>query len=300
MKPIIYTFGYAGSTPQDLRAFVEALGAYLVDVRYKPYSRQSHWVGGAIREMFPPGIYSWVQSLGNVNYNNGGPIKLADPNLGKITVKALLGARPVILMCACPDPQRCHRKVAAEYLARELEADVVHLPARFEEWQGAGSEVGASAKLSLKIITLTQPWATLVAIGAKLVETRDWPTQYRGALAIHSSKTFPDWERKVTCSDEVFAETLREAGYRDPSELPLGSVLAVCRLRNCIRTEEIYLHIGERERAFGNFAAGRWGFVLSDVRRLPRPIPARGALGLWVPDEGLLRQIEEALYGATG
>lgn len=31
-------------------------------------------------------------------------------------------------------------------------------------------------------LSLTQPWATLVAIGAKKIETRSWTTTYRGAL----------------------------------------------------------------------------------------------------------------------
>lgn len=37
-------------------------------------------------------------------------------------------------------------------------------------------------------LTLRQPWASLVAIGVKQVETRSWTTAYRGPLAIHSSK----------------------------------------------------------------------------------------------------------------
>lgn len=40
----------------------------------------------------------------------------------------------------------------------------------------------------MKAITLTQPWATLVAIGAKRIETRSWATRYRGPLAIHAAK----------------------------------------------------------------------------------------------------------------
>ena len=40
----------------------------------------------------------------------------------------------------------------------------------------------------MKVLTLTQPWATLVAIGAKHIETRSWATSYRGPLAIHAGK----------------------------------------------------------------------------------------------------------------
>ena len=43
----------------------------------------------------------------------------------------------------------------------------------------------------MKALTLTQPWASLVAIGAKRIETRSWSTPYRGLLAIHAAKGFP-------------------------------------------------------------------------------------------------------------
>jgi hypothetical protein len=35
------------------------------------------------------------------------------------------------------------------------------------------------------------------------------------------------------------------------------------------------------EKAFGDYTPGRYAWLLADVRRLPEPIPARGALGLW-------------------
>jgi hypothetical protein len=40
----------------------------------------------------------------------------------------------------------------------------------------------------MKVLTLAQPWATLVAIGAKKIETRSWPTNYRGPLAIQFAR----------------------------------------------------------------------------------------------------------------
>lgn len=38
----------------------------------------------------------------------------------------------------------------------------------------------------MKAITLHQPWASLIALGVKTVETRSWNTNYRGTLAIHA------------------------------------------------------------------------------------------------------------------
>lgn len=140
----------------------------------------------------------------------------------------------------------------------------------------------------MKALTLTQPWATLVAIGAKRIETRSWRTPYRGSLAIHAAKGFPKWA-KETCSEPEFA---RELGS---DRLPLGVVIATCRLISCIPTRELqqnrvievdYLAgcddflLDDRERTFGDYSPGRWAWLLADIQRCD-PIPATGALSLW-------------------
>lgn len=39
----------------------------------------------------------------------------------------------------------------------------------------------------MKAITVWQPWASLLACGAKRYETRGWATRYRGPIAIHAA-----------------------------------------------------------------------------------------------------------------
>jgi hypothetical protein len=41
----------------------------------------------------------------------------------------------------------------------------------------------------MKALSIIQPWATLLAMGAKKIETRSYRTPYRGPLLIHASKT---------------------------------------------------------------------------------------------------------------
>ena len=62
----------------------------------------------------------------------------------------------------------------------------------------------------MKAITLTQPWATLVAMGAKQVETRSWSTAYRGQIAIHAAKGYPKEAREL-CETEPFKSILLPA-----------------------------------------------------------------------------------------
>src|SRR5258708_1527762 len=60
--------------------------------------------------------------------------------------------------------------------------------------------------------TMTDPWGTLVALGAKQIETRSWPTPHRGPLAIHIAKTLPP-EALVCCDEPRFRQALEAGGY---------------------------------------------------------------------------------------
>ena len=41
----------------------------------------------------------------------------------------------------------------------------------------------------MKVLSLTEPYATLIKNGSKTIETRSWKTNYRGRLYIHASST---------------------------------------------------------------------------------------------------------------
>ena len=146
----------------------------------------------------------------------------------------------------------------------------------------------------MKALTMTQPWATLVAVGENSIETRSWGTSYRGSLAIHSAKGFPRDAREL-CGRSPYREGLRRHGYEDALSLPLGAVIAVAELVDVIKFTRGTLgdvraraQKGEfppHEADFGDFSPGRYGWFLEDVRALREPIPARGMLGLWEVSE---------------
>lgn len=125
----------------------------------------------------------------------------------------------------------------------------------------------------MKALTLTQPWASLVACGAKKVETRSWGTSYRGPLAIHAAKGFPAAAR-------VFARTLHAEGIIDKWEsLPVGMIVATCRLHDVLREDGSILWPGQEQR-FGDLSLGRYAWILHEIEPIA-PLPARGSLGLW-------------------
>jgi hypothetical protein len=152
----------------------------------------------------------------------------------------------------------------------------------------------------VKCISLWQPWATLVAIGAKSIETRDWPTTYSGRLAIHAAKRWTPEQRDVCWEAHAYAVALK--GFADASgevKLPLGAIVCTCRLVECIQvTSAEQRHYARRngrgqvtlppdapERSFGDYSPGRWAWLLADVEPLPEPVPFKGAQGFFdVPD----------------
>lgn len=131
----IYTLGYGGGawTPDALAQVVKEKGARLVDIRYSPRSRVPHWNAGPLEKSLGNQSYMHLPALGNVNYKNGGPIELANPAHAVDVLRPILLKQSIILLCACRDAATCHRTPAAEYLAEQLGAEVVHIEGRSVE-----------------------------------------------------------------------------------------------------------------------------------------------------------------------
>jgi hypothetical protein len=127
----------------------------------------------------------------------------------------------------------------------------------------------------MKTLTLTQPWAQLVVDGRKQYETRGWRPDPRRlvppfTLAIHAAKGWTEDDRRLALA----------MGY-DPGELPRGAIVAVVTVVAIRRAEELIAEIGYPEEMAGDWSSGRWAWQLADVEFVRKPIPARGALGLW-------------------
>lgn len=147
----------------------------------------------------------------------------------------------------------------------------------------------------MKTLTLTQPWASLVAIEAQRIETRSWSTGYRGPLAIHAAKSFPR-EAANLCAGTLFRATLQSAFGPDfyPTDLPTGAIIAITGLVDCVlMTPEWIATVGEPERSFGDYQPGRYAWLLGQIERL-EPIPARGSLGLWWWDKSMEESTKDA------
>jgi hypothetical protein len=138
----------------------------------------------------------------------------------------------------------------------------------------------------IKAISLWQPWASLIAAGLKRHETRHWLTQYRGAIAIHASKTLDRAGAPDALCDAVFGLDWRDT-------LPRGAVIATAELTQVHHAATIVARLTRADLASGNFAAGRFAWRLDSVRALDEPIPLIGRQGLfnWTPPEDLAQRL---------
>lgn len=183
----------------------------------------------------------------------------------------------------------------------------------------------------MKAISLWQPWASLIACGAKPFETRHWapPRELIGQpIAIHAAK-------KIDKGAAQFAEELiygqHQPGGFDladklaasfkgaPDELmglfgqacmPIGCIVCIARLDAAFQLGElahdtavpaarVVRRITSRPMPecftvrlddFGDYAPGRWAWLLRDVRPLNPPAQMKGAQGFFELPQGWLTE----------
>jgi activating signal cointegrator 1 len=147
-------------------------------------------------------------------------------------------------------------------------------------------------------LSLWQPHASLMAVNAKKIETRNWYTDYRGLVAIHAAKRFQEEER-LLLGDKRFFYALSldygDEGDKPPTPesvakaLPLGCFVAVGLLRHCLSTTRDAKLIPSEKKDefwFGDYSPGRFMWVFDDIWKLSSPVYAVGQRRLWTLDEG--------------
>lgn len=138
----------------------------------------------------------------------------------------------------------------------------------------------------MKALTIIQPWATLIASGHKMNETRSWKTNYRGEVLIHAGKNPKDYTSGCYI-DDPDGRHFQEAGITPNNfeELPRGLIIGKATLVNCIHiNKEFRDHLkrsNPAEYAFGDYRIGRYAWVFENPVLFEKPIPARGRQGLW-------------------
>lgn len=131
----------------------------------------------------------------------------------------------------------------------------------------------------MKVLTIKEPYATLIKEQIKSIETRSWKTNYRGEIYIHASK--PKIEKKVLDNKELM-NLCKNLTFNQ------GNIICKGNLVDCIyMTEEFINDIKENNKfefICGHYEVGRYAWIIKDIETI-KPLPAKGKLGIWNCDE---------------
>lgn len=123
----------------------------------------------------------------------------------------------------------------------------------------------------MKVLTIKQPWASLIMLGLKQYEFRSWKTNYRGELLIHAGKG-------------IDKDGLNRLKKYLPENLPSGEIICKVKLTDCIKVTKEFLeelrHINEDVYKRSTFKE-EYAWKLEVVEILKEPIKINGKLGLW-------------------
>lgn len=129
----------------------------------------------------------------------------------------------------------------------------------------------------MKVISIKQPWASLIVNGYKLYEFRTWKTKYRGKVLIHASKQI----------DKKEVERFKDLNL----EYPTGCIIGEFYLDDCIKVnndfaKELFSKDNEVYKNVLHYEGYAW--KLEKVKKYNELIQINGKLGLWEIDDTLI------------
>ena len=130
----------------------------------------------------------------------------------------------------------------------------------------------------MKVISIKEPFATLIAKGIKKIETRSWKTNYRGELFIHASGK---QLAKEFIKNDFVLDLIKNM------DVNYGNIICKCNLVDCIYMDEgflNYINQNQIEYNLGEYKLGRYAWIIEDVEPI-YPMPAKGRLNIWNFDD---------------
>lgn len=132
-------------------------------------------------------------------------------------------------------------------------------------------------KLPRLALSINQPWAWLIIAGHKDIENRNWTTQHRGEIAIHTGLSV-----QGDAIEDLCHKTHPATGLDWP-ERPELDHEAMWQRGGIIGIAEIVDVVTKKTAGDNPWFVGRYGFVLRNARPVEFT-PCVGALGLFEPD----------------
>ncbi len=149
----------------------------------------------------------------------------------------------------------------------------------------------------MKVLSLWQPWATLMALKKKRNDTRSWATKYRGPLGIHAART--TMEEELIACNAFYRDALAHLITEQTPGLRQGAILCIVNLIDVVPTDSFTPDtLTQEEQEFGDYSRGRFAWVTEMLLVLDEPIPCCGHQGLWTPEPFLEERLRGLLKAA--
>ena len=116
----------------------------------------------------------------------------------------------------------------------------------------------------MKTITVHQPYAHLIIVGDKPIETRSRKTNIRGRIAIHASK-------KKSKLSRCF----------ETENISYGAILGTVEIVDCVPVEEIRDNLTIFQLSAGDYSDGRYAWIMKNPIKFKEPVCIRGKQGWW-------------------
>ena len=126
----------------------------------------------------------------------------------------------------------------------------------------------------MKVLSIKEPYATLIASGNKMIETRSFKTNYRGELFIHASKAKII---KKNITNQYVLDLI------DKLDMNYGNIICKVKLVDCIYMDETFIKnikSNLKEYNVGLYEVGRYAWILEGAE-LMKPIACKGKLNIW-------------------
>jgi hypothetical protein len=136
----------------------------------------------------------------------------------------------------------------------------------------------------MKVLSIWQPFASLIVKGCKTFETRTWPAPASlvgQRIGIAATKSIVAAQR-AHCADEEFQLAYTLTGQPPLEELPRGMLLGTVMLDSVeLMTEEMMEDVSDEEKLYGHWDVGNYAWRVTDPVPLTQPCIIRGQQGLY-------------------
>lgn len=127
----------------------------------------------------------------------------------------------------------------------------------------------------MKVLTIKEPFATLIKKEVKHIETRSWKTSYRGELYIQAG---------ISKIGKEIKDKKELSLLYNKNELNYGYIICKCNLVDCLYITKDFINNLKKnnytEYICGHYEVGRYAWLLKDIEIIT-PIRVKGQLGIW-------------------